>query len=99
MGKEISMASSGSYRQYVNIGILLMALTVITVAAAQFDFGPFNVPIALIIASIKATFVALYFMHLKHEDTMTWIFATYPLFLLFLLIAFSATDIFTRVSN
>ncbi len=93
------MASSGSYRQYVNIGILLMALTVITVAAAQFDFGPFNVPIALIIASIKATFVALYFMHLKHEDTMTWIFATYPLFLLFLLIAFSATDIFTRVSN
>ena len=93
------MASEGSYRQYVNIGILLMALTVITVAAAQFDFGPFNVPIALIIASIKATFVALYFMHLKHEDTMTWIFATYPLFLLFLLIAFSATDIFTRVSN
>ena len=47
------MASEGSYRQYVNIGILLMALTVITVAAAQFDFGPFNVPIALIIASIK----------------------------------------------
>ncbi|HIC76762.1 MAG TPA: hypothetical protein EYO89_02715 [Candidatus Dadabacteria bacterium] len=93
------MASEGSYRQYVNIGILLMALTVITVAAAQFDFGPFNVPIALIIASIKATFVALYFMHLKHEDTMTWIFATYPLFLLFLLIAFSATDIFTRVLN
>ena len=36
------MASEGSYRQYVNIGILLMALTVITVAAAQFDFGPFN---------------------------------------------------------
>lgn len=93
------MASSSSYRQYVNIGILLMVLTVITVAAAQFDFGAFNAPIALIIASIKATFVALYFMHLKHEDTMTWIFAGYPLFLLFLLIAFSATDMFTRLSN
>jgi len=76
-----------------------MVLTVITVGAAQFDFGPLNVPIALLIASVKATFVALYFMHLKHEDTMTWIFATYPIFLLFLLISFSATDIFTRLLN
>ena len=76
-----------------------MVLTVITVGAAQFDFGPLNVPIALLIASVKATFVALYFMRLKHEDTMTWIFATYPIFLLFLLISFSATDIFTRLLN
>jgi caa(3)-type oxidase subunit IV len=57
------------------------------------------VPIALIIASFKAGFVALHFMHLKHEDSMTWVFATYPLFLLFLLIAFTATDMFTRVAN
>ncbi len=93
------MDSSSSYKQYVNIGILLMVLTVITVAAAQFDFGVLNVPIALLIASVKATFVALYFMHLKHEDAMTWVFAIYPIFLLFLLIAFTATDIFTRVVN
>ena len=76
-----------------------MFLTVITVAAAQFDFGILNVPIALLIASVKASFVALYFMHLKYEDAMTWVFATYPIFLLFLLITFSATDIFTRLLN
>ena len=87
------------YKLYIKIGALLMFLTVITVAAAQFDFGILNVPIALLIASVKASFVALYFMHLKYEDAMTWVFATYPIFLLFLLITFSATDIFTRLSN
>jgi cytochrome c oxidase subunit 4 len=93
------MKDLGGYELYIKIGLLLMVLTVITVGAAQFDFGPLNVPIALLIASVKATFVALYFMHLKHEDTMTWIFATYPIFLLFLLISFYATDIFTRLLN
>ena len=93
------MKDLGGYELYIKIGLLLMVLTVITVGAAQFDFGPLNVLIALLIASVKATFVALYFMHLKHEDTMTWIFATYPIFLLFLLISFSATDIFTRLLN
>ena len=76
-----------------------MFFTVTTVGAAQFDFGAWNMPIALKIASFKAGVVALHFMHLKHEDTMTWVFATYPLFLLFLLIAFTATDMFTRVAN
>ena len=93
------MKDLGGYELYIKIGLLLMVLTVITVGAAQFDFGPLNVTIALLIASVKATFVALYFMHLKHEYTMTWIFATYPIFLLFLLISFSATDIFTRLLN
>ena len=87
------------YKLYIKIGALLMFLTVISVAAAQFDFGILNVPIALLIASVKASFVALYFMHLKYEDAMTWVFATYPIFLLFLLITFSATDIFTRLLN
>ena len=93
------MVNSNTYKQYFNIWLLLMFLTVVTVGAAQFDFGSLNIPIAMLIASIKAGVVALHFMHLKYEDGMTWIFATYPIFLLFLLIAFSATDIFTRVIN
>ena len=33
------------------------------------------------------------------EDGLTWVFASYPIFLLFLLIAFTATDMFSRVLN
>jgi|TARA_B110000263_G_scaffold170204_1_gene148271 cytochrome c oxidase subunit 4 len=93
------MDNHGSYKSLINIWILLMFLTVVTVGAAQFDFGAWNVPIALIIASVKAGVVALHFMHLKHEDGLTWVFASYPLFLLFLLIAFTVTDMFSRVVN
>ena len=93
------MDNHGSYKQLINIWIFLMFLTFITVYVAQFDFGALNVPIALLVASIKAGVVALHFMHLKPEDGLTWVLASYPIFLLFLLIAFTATDMFSRVLN
>jgi|1048.fasta_scaffold30249_2 cytochrome c oxidase subunit 4 len=72
---------------YRNILIALMVLTVITVGVAQIEFGGvWNIIVAMIVASIKATLVALFFMHLKYEDKFTWIYAVIPLFLLFLLI-------------
>lgn len=50
----------------------LIVLTIITVAIAKIDFGSqaINVTIAMVVASIKATLVALYFMHLKWEDKL-----------------------------
>jgi cytochrome c oxidase subunit 4 len=45
----------------------LLTLTVITVAVARTDLGRLNVVIALGIASIKATLVAAWFMHLRYE--------------------------------
>tara|TARA_B100001996_G_scaffold369732_1_gene343424 strand:- start:781 stop:1062 length:282 start_codon:yes stop_codon:yes gene_type:complete len=93
------MDNNGGYKSLINIWLILMFLTFITVWIAQFDFGALNVPIALLIASVKAGVVALYFMHLKYEDGMTWIFATYPIFLLFLLIGFTVIDMFSRVIN
>ena len=48
------MDNHGSYKQLINIWIFLMFLTFITVYVAQFDFGALNVPIALLVASIKS---------------------------------------------
>ncbi len=45
----------------------LMVLTFLTVAATWFDFGWFNLPVAMAIATVKATLVALYFMHLRYD--------------------------------
>ena len=74
-----------------------MVFTAITVYVSYINFGVMNIVIALVIASIKATIVALYFMHLKFEDSITWVFALFPLSLLALLIAMTITDTFTRV--
>ncbi len=48
----------------------LLALTVITVLAAGVNFGAMNAVIALAIATVKATLVALFFMHLLHDRPM-----------------------------
>ena len=42
----------------------LVLLTVLTVAVSKFDFGAYNLVIALAIAVVKASLVVLFFMHL-----------------------------------
>ncbi len=75
----------------------LTILTCVTVYIATVDFGrSLNIISAMVIASIKASIVAYYFMHLKFEDKLTWIYALYPMFLLFLLIATTIMETFTR---
>ncbi|MGH7885962.1 MAG: cytochrome C oxidase subunit IV family protein [Thermodesulfobacteriota bacterium] len=85
------------YKTYIFVLLALFVLTFTTVYVAGFHFGKLNIFIAMLIASIKATIVALYFMHLKFEDKLIWVYALYPLFLLFLLIFFTMMDTFTRV--
>lgn len=54
-----------SWKVYLVIFVLLMVGTGTTVWAAFQNFGPFNIVIALGIATIKATLVVLYFMHAR----------------------------------
>lgn len=78
---------------FKKILIALLCLTVVTVIVAPsvgfeaFDFGSFNIVIALFIASIKATLVMLWFMHLKYENKVTIMYVIFPIFLLFCMLA------------
>lgn len=45
----------------------LLVLTALTVALARVNLGAGSVAVALGIATLKATLVALFFMHLKYE--------------------------------
>jgi len=45
----------------------LLVLTVATVTVTWVDLGPLNLWLALGIATIKASLVALYFMHLRYD--------------------------------
>jgi cytochrome c oxidase subunit 4 len=47
---------------------VLLVLTVITVKVTDFDLGNFNVWVALLVALLKASAVALYFMHLRWDS-------------------------------
>jgi len=55
---------------YLSVAGALLVLTVITVVAAGYDFGTFSLLIAMLIATVKSTLVALYFMHLKYDNKL-----------------------------
>lgn len=46
----------------------LVVLTVITWRVSYYDFGAANVFVALLIATTKASLVAAFFMHLRHDS-------------------------------
>ena len=84
-------------KTFLNVLIALLILTVITVAVAQVDFGVFNTFIAMFVASIKATLVLLYFMHLKYDSKEYPVVFFVGVFFLFVMFGFSQMDIVTRV--
>jgi len=85
---------------YFFVGTGLLILTVITVAASYIDWGStlINVCIALAIASLKASLVILFFMHMKYEDKFIWGYGIiYPIIIFSIMVGFISLDIFQRV--
>ena len=55
---------------YLSVGTGLLVLTVITVVVSRFQLGEWNLIVAMTIATIKATLVLLFFMHLKYDNKL-----------------------------
>jgi cytochrome c oxidase subunit 4 len=72
----------------------LLVLTVVTVLAAGFDFGPANVWIALGIAAVKASLVVLLFMHLLWDRPFNGVVFVASIVFLAIFIGFAMTDTF-----
>jgi cytochrome c oxidase subunit 4 len=72
---------------YYAIFLTLVVLTIVTVAVAfyRFESEVVNLLLALLIASIKAMCVALFFMHLKFEGKLIYMIFIVPLLLCVLL--------------
>jgi cytochrome c oxidase subunit 4 len=51
----------------VAIFLALIVLTVTTVAVSYVDFGSGNTIVAIVVATLKASLVGLFFMHLRHD--------------------------------
>lgn len=83
-------------RVYLGIFAALCVLTAITVAAAQFDFGPLNNLVALGIATAKATLVVLYCMHARYSGKLTALVIAASVGFLFILVFLILTDYVSR---
>jgi cytochrome c oxidase subunit IV len=83
---------------YFSIWIALLVCTLLTYKAAFIELGRFNAAIALGIATLKATLVALFFMHVWHAgDKLIKLVIIAALFFLLLLLGLTMTDYATRL--
>lgn len=84
-------------RIYVTIFAVLLVGTALTVIAAFYDFPwQLNTIIALTIATTKATFVVLYFMHVRYSTRLVWVILSSALFWMAIMFALTFSDYKTR---
>lgn len=84
-------------RVYLGVFVGLLFLTFVTVWVAGFDFGDFNMVVAMAVAVTKASLVVLYFMNLKHDhDRLNAIIFLLGLFFLIVFVGPTMWDAFTR---
>lgn len=88
-----------SPKLYLVILLALLLGTYLTVTAAMRDFGPWNIVIALAIATTKATLVVLYFMHGRYSPKRTQLVIVCAVFWLAILLALTLADYGTRQSS
>ena len=85
-----------SSAMFFNVLVALLILTVVTVGASRIDFGPANMLIAMLIASVKASLVILFFMHVKWDTAINKIVFLSSFLFLSLLFIFTLSDHATR---
>lgn len=83
-------------RLYLAVFACLLGLTALTTTVAFVDLGRLNTVIMLVIAVVKATLVALFFMHLWWSERLTRAVIGSALAWLLLLIGLTLSDVLTR---
>ena len=81
---------------YLGVFLALCVLTVVTVAVTGYDFGPFNLIVALGVAITKATLVVLYFMHARYSPKLTGVVVAASLAFFVILVFLTLTDYVSR---
>jgi cytochrome c oxidase subunit IV len=81
---------------YLKVFAALMVLLVLTLVAAYFDLGSWNIMIAMTIAVLKAGLVVLYFMHVRYSSHLVKFFAGATFFWLIILFSLTLADYFSR---
>jgi cytochrome c oxidase subunit 4 len=85
-----------STKSYFVVWVILLTCTVLTVWTGYMDLGKVNLPLALTIATIKASLVVWYFMHMRDAaGTNRIVFITSFVFM-FVMIFGVFGDLWTR---
>ena len=81
---------------YIFVFLALAAGTLLTWYASTIDLGWWNTPVALLIATVKAVLVILFFMHVIHSTRLTWVIVIASFLWLGVLFVLTFSDYLTR---
>jgi cytochrome c oxidase subunit 4 len=81
---------------YYKVFAALIGLTLLTVGLDFVPLGPLHTTVGLLIATVKAALVILFFMHVLYSPKLTWVVALSSLLWLAILMTYTLTDYFTR---
>ena len=85
--------------RYFLIWAALLVFTLTTVITGRMDLGSANLPLAMIIATIKATLVVLFFMHLWDSEGINRLVFCVSLVFVLVLLAGVFGDLLTRMPD
>ena len=80
----------------LRVYLALLGLLALTAAAAQLRAGPWSLPLALAIATAKLLLIFYFFMQLRTQRGLVWIFAGAGFFWLALAGTLTFSDYLTR---
>jgi cytochrome c oxidase subunit 4 len=83
-------------RVYFSVFAALVIGTLLTWYVSTVNLGWANTPIALVIATIKAVLVVLFFMHLIYSTRLTWVVVVAAFLWLAVLFVLTFADYLTR---
>jgi cytochrome c oxidase subunit 4 len=91
--------TASSSARYLWTFVALLALTAVTTAVAYVDLGALNTAAALAIASAKAAFGVVVFMHVRASGHMGGVLAGVGLFWLVVLVGLTVADSAARAAG
>lgn len=84
-------------KKYWQIFAALMGLLFLTVLVAYLHIDPWwAIIVAMTIATVKAVLVILYFMHVRYNSKLTWLFVGSGFVWLIIMVGITLTDYKTR---
>lgn len=85
-------AHVSSLKFYLAIFFALIAFTLLTVGASNVHLGKFNLVVAVVIASMKASLVVLFFMHLRYDNKFNAMILVVSLLFIGVFFAYTLND-------
>jgi cytochrome c oxidase subunit 4 len=97
MDRDESQAQTTGYRHYTHVWAALLVLLGMTIAIARLELlATYSILGSLIIATVKAGLVLIYFMHLRHEGRVVKGMLLLAVVALFIIIALTFVDVWYR---